>query len=56
MRDLMIYVQQRWVEQEGWSPNQVARKAPFAAAVGLLTGMNESTCFWCANEGHIKTR
>ena len=20
-----------------------------------MTGMNESTCFWCGNEGHIKT-
>ena len=56
MRDLRIYVQQRWVEQEGQSPNQVAREAPFAAAAGPMTGMNESMCFWCENEGHIKTR
>ena len=21
-----------------------------------MTGMNESMCFWCGNEGHIKTR
>ena len=21
-----------------------------------MTGMNKSTCFWCRNEGHIKTR
>ena len=56
MRDLRIYVQQRWAEQEGWSPNQVARKAPFAAAAGPMTGMNESTCCWCRNEGHIKMR
>ena len=56
MRDLRIYVQQRWAEQEGRSPNQIARKAPFAAAAGLMTGINESTCFWCGNEGRIKTR
>ena len=56
MRDLRIYVQQRWAEQEGRSPKQVARKAPFAAAAGPMMGMNESTCFWCGNEGHIKTR
>ena len=56
IQDLRIYLQQRWAEQEGWSPNQVARKAPFAAAAGPMTGMNESTCFWCGNEGHIKTR
>ena len=56
MRDLRIYEQQRWAEQEGRSPNQVARKAPFAAAAGRMTGMNESTCFWCGTEGHIKTR
>ena len=56
MRDLRIYLQQSWVEQEGRSPNQVARKAPFAAAAWPMTGMNESTCFWCGNEKHIKTR
>ena len=56
MRDLRIYVQQRWAEQEGRSPNQIARSAPFAAAAGPITGMSESTCFWCGNEGHIKTR
>ena len=57
MRDLSIYVQQSWVEQEGWSPNQVTRKAPFAAAAaGPMTGMNEGRCFWCGNEGHIKMR
>ena len=28
----------------------------FAAAAVPITGMNESTCFWCGNEGHIKTR
>ena len=56
MRDLRIYVQQRCAEQEGPSPNQIARKAPFAAAAGTMTRMNESTCFWCGNEGHIKTR
>ena len=56
MRDLRIYVQQSWAEQEGQLPNQVATKAPFTAAVGPMTGMNESTCFWCGNEGHIKTR
>ena len=57
MRDQSIYVQQRWAEQEGWSPNQVARKAPFAAAAGPMTGVNKSTtCFWCGNEGHKKTR
>ena len=48
-------MQQRWAEQEGRSANQVARKGPFAAAVGPMTGMNESTYFWCRNEGHIKT-
>ena len=56
MRDLRIYVQQRWAEQEGRSPNQVARKAPFAPAAAPMTGMNESTCSWCGNEGHMKTR
>ena len=56
MRDLRIYLQQRWAEQEGRSPNQGARKAPFAAAKGPMTGMNEGTCFWCGNDGHIKTR
>ena len=56
MRDLRIYVQQKWAEQEGPSPNQIARKAPFAAAAGPITGLCESTCFWCGNEGHIKTR
>ena len=55
MRDLRIYVQQSWAEQEGQSPNQVARKEPFATAAGPMTGMNESTCFCCGNEGHIKT-
>ena len=55
MWDLRIYVQQRWTEQEGPSPNQVARKAPFTAAAGPMTGMNESRCFWCGNEGHIRT-
>ena len=54
LRDLRIYVQQRSVEQEGPSPNEIARKAPFAAAAGPITGMNKSTCFWCGNEGHIK--
>ena len=34
MRDLRIYVLQRWAEQEGRSPNQVVRKATFAAAAG----------------------
>ena len=56
MRDLRIYVQQRWTEQEGRSPNQISRKAPFAAAAGSITGMSENMCFWCGNEGHIKTR
>ena len=56
IRDLRIYVQQRWAQQEGQSPNPVGRKARFAAATGPMTGMNESTCFWCGNEGHIKTR
>ena len=56
MLDLRIYVQQRWAEQEGQSPNQVARKDPCAAASGPMTGMNQSTCFCCGNEGHIKTR
>ena len=45
MRDQRIYVQQRWAEQEVRSPNQIARKAPFAAAAGPMTGMNQSTCF-----------
>ena len=54
--DQRIHVQQRWAEQEGRSPNQVASEAPLAAAAGPMTGMNDSTCFWCGNEGHIKTR
>ena len=56
MRDLRINVQQRWADQEGRAPNQVGRKALFATATGPMMGMNESTCFWCGNEGHIKTR
>ena len=56
MRDIRIYVQQRWAEQEGWSPNLIVRKSPFAAPVGPITGINESTSFWCGIEGHIKTR
>ena len=56
LRDLRIYMQQKWAEQEDRSPNHIARKAPFAATAGPITGMNESTCFWCRNEGHIKTR
>ena len=57
MWDLRIYVQQGWAEQAGRSPNQIARKAPFAVvAAGPMTGMRASTCFWCGNEGHIKTR
>ena len=56
MRDLRIYVQQRWAEQEGQSPNQFARTATFAAAAGPMKGINESTYFWWGNEGHIKTR
>ena len=56
MRDLRIYVQQRWVDQEGRSPYQVERKAPFAAAAVPMTAMNQSMCFWWGNEGHIKTR
>ena len=40
MLDVRINVKRRWAEQEGQSPNQVARKARFAAAAGLMTGMN----------------
>ena len=55
-QDLRIYVQQRWAEQKGRSPNQIARKAPFATAAGPMTRLNESTCVWCGNKGHVKTR
>ena len=56
MRDIRIYVQQRWAEQEGRSPNQVGRKEPFGTAAGPMTGMNKSTNCWWGNEGHRKRR
>ena len=40
MWDLRIYMQQKWVAQEDRSPSYVARKAPFAATAGPMTGMN----------------
>ena len=56
MRDLRINMQQKWAEQEDRSPKRIARQAPVAAAAGMMTGMNVSTCFWWGNEGHKKTR
>ena len=53
---LRINIQQRWADQESRSPNRMAIKVPFADAIGPMTGLNERTCFWCGNEGHIKTR
>ena len=46
MRDLRIYVQQRWAEQEGRSPNQIARKAPFAARRRTDDGNEREYMFW----------
>ena len=56
IRDLRIYIQQKWAEQEDRSPNHIARRASFTVATGPLTGINKSTCFWSCNEEHLKTR
>ena len=56
MQDQRIYLQQEWAEQEDRLLSYIARKAPFATAAGPMTGVNESTCFWSGNEGHIKVR
>ena len=56
MRDLRIYMQQKWAVQEDRSPSYIAKKALFATAAGPMMRMNESTCFWCGKEGHIKVR
>ena len=56
MQDLKIYMRQKWVVQEDRSPNHLARKTPYDTAAGPMIGMNDSTSFWCGNEGHIKAR